>query len=44
MVLGPSERLMIELALHTELFTQLQYHLPKALEETKARLQQRLEA
>ncbi len=33
-----------ELGLHTELFTQLQYHLPKALEETKARLQQRLEA
>ena len=33
-----------ELALHDELFTQLAYHLPKALEETKARIQDRLNA
>ena len=33
-----------ELGLHTELFTQLAYHLPKELEETKARLQARLNA
>jgi phosphoenolpyruvate carboxykinase (GTP) len=33
-----------ELGLHTELFTQLAYHLPKELEETKAQLQQRLNA
>ncbi len=33
-----------ELGLHNELFTQLQYHLPKALEETKTRLQERLAA
>ena len=33
-----------EFALHTELFTQLAYHLPKELEETQARLAQRLAA
>jgi phosphoenolpyruvate carboxykinase (GTP) len=33
-----------EFALHTELFTQLAYHLPKELEETKAKLEQRLTA
>ncbi len=33
-----------ELGLHTELFNQLAYHLPKELEETKARLQDRLNA
>jgi len=33
-----------EIALHTELFTQLAYHLPKELEETKAKLEQRLAA
>ena len=33
-----------ELALHDELFAQLAYHLPKALEETKARIQDRLNA
>ena len=33
-----------EIALHTELFSQLAYHLPKELEETKARLEQRLAA
>ncbi len=33
-----------ELGLHTELFNQLAYHLPKELEETKARLQSRLTA
>jgi phosphoenolpyruvate carboxykinase (GTP) len=33
-----------EFALHTELFTQLAYHLPKELEETKATLEQRLTA
>ena len=31
-----------ELGLHTEQFAQLAYHLPKELEETKARLQERL--
>jgi len=30
--------------LHTELFTQLAYHLPKELEETKTQLAQRLAA
>jgi phosphoenolpyruvate carboxykinase (GTP) len=33
-----------EFALHTELFTQLAYHLPKELEETKTKLEQRLAA
>jgi phosphoenolpyruvate carboxykinase (GTP) len=33
-----------EIALHTELFTQLAYHLPKELEETKVLLEQRLAA
>ena len=33
-----------EFALHTELFSQLSYHLPKELEETKAKLEQRLTA
>jgi phosphoenolpyruvate carboxykinase (GTP) len=33
-----------ELGLHTEQFAQLAYHLPKELEETKARLQDRLNA
>ncbi|MEY2861601.1 MAG: hypothetical protein RL392_2059, partial [Pseudomonadota bacterium] len=33
-----------EIALHTELFTQLAYHLPKELEETKTQLEQRLAA
>jgi phosphoenolpyruvate carboxykinase (GTP) len=33
-----------EFALHTELFTQLAYHLPKELEETKVKLEQRLTA
>ncbi len=33
-----------EIALHTELFSQLAYHLPKELEETKAKLEQRLTA
>ena len=33
-----------EIALHTELFTQLEYHLPKELVETKAQLEQRLAA
>jgi phosphoenolpyruvate carboxykinase (GTP) len=33
-----------EIALHTELFTQLAYHLPRELEETKAKLEQRLTA
>jgi len=33
-----------ELKLHEELFTQLQYHLPKALVETKAAIEQRLAA
>ncbi|MDO8285716.1 MAG: phosphoenolpyruvate carboxykinase (GTP) [Rhodoferax sp.] len=33
-----------EFALHDELFTQLSYHLPKELVETKAKLEQRLTA
>ena len=33
-----------EIALHTELFTQLAYHLPLELEETKTKLEQRLTA
>jgi len=33
-----------EIALHTTLFTQLAYHLPKELEETKLKLEQRLAA
>jgi phosphoenolpyruvate carboxykinase (GTP) len=33
-----------ELELHTELFKQLEHHLPKELSETKARLEQRLAA
>jgi phosphoenolpyruvate carboxykinase (GTP) len=33
-----------EIALHTELFTQLAHHLPKELEETKTKLEQRLAA
>ncbi|MDH4451501.1 MAG: phosphoenolpyruvate carboxykinase (GTP) [Rhodoferax sp.] len=33
-----------EIALHTALFSQLAYHLPKALEETKDQLAQRLAA
>ena len=33
-----------EFALHTELFSQLAYHLPAALVETKARLEQQLTA
>ncbi len=33
-----------ELELHAELFKQLEYHLPKALEETKSRIEQRLAA
>ncbi|MEP6791648.1 MAG: phosphoenolpyruvate carboxykinase domain-containing protein, partial [Ramlibacter sp.] len=33
-----------ELQLHTELFQQLAYHLPKELGETKARIEQRLAA
>jgi phosphoenolpyruvate carboxykinase (GTP) len=33
-----------EIALHTELFSQLAYHLPKELEETKSQLAQRLAA
>ena len=33
-----------EFALHDELFTQLAYHLPKELVETKAKLEQRLTA
>lgn len=33
-----------EIALHTELFKQLAYHLPKELEETKGKLEQRLAA
>ncbi len=33
-----------EFALHDELFTQLAYHLPKALVETKTKLEQRLTA
>ena len=31
-----------EIALHTEHFTQLAYHLPKELEETKVKMEQRL--
>jgi len=33
-----------EIGLHAELFTQLAYHLPKELEETKAQLEKRLTA
>ncbi|HSV53272.1 MAG TPA: phosphoenolpyruvate carboxykinase (GTP) [Burkholderiaceae bacterium] len=33
-----------ELKLHTELFEQLAYHLPKELEDTKAKIEQRLAA
>jgi phosphoenolpyruvate carboxykinase (GTP) len=33
-----------ELQLHTELFRQLQYHLPRELQETKARIEERLAA
>ena len=33
-----------ELALHTELFEQLEHHLPKALKETKAAIEMRLAA
>ena len=33
-----------ELALHSELFTQLAYHLPRELEETKAQIEKRLAA
>ena len=33
-----------EMKLHTELFTQLAYHLPKELTETKARIEERLAA
>jgi phosphoenolpyruvate carboxykinase (GTP) len=33
-----------EIALHTELFTQLAYHLPQELNTTKAQLEQRLAA
>ena len=33
-----------EIALHTELFTQLAYHLPQELNATKARLEERLAA
>ena len=33
-----------EFKLHTELFGQLAYHLPKALEHTRARLEARLAA
>jgi len=33
-----------ELALHGELFQQLKHHLPRELEETKARIEQRLAA
>jgi len=33
-----------ELKLHTELFTQLSYHLPKALADTKARIETELAA
>jgi phosphoenolpyruvate carboxykinase (GTP) len=33
-----------ELKLHAQHFEQLAYHLPKALEETKAQLEQRLAA
>jgi phosphoenolpyruvate carboxykinase (GTP) len=33
-----------ELALHTELFKQLEHHLPKALTTTKAAIEKRLAA
>jgi phosphoenolpyruvate carboxykinase (GTP) len=33
-----------ELELHAELFTQLAYHLPRELEETKAQIEKRLAA
>ena len=33
-----------ELKLHTELFDRLQHHLPKALERTRAKLEERLTA
>jgi len=33
-----------EVELHTELFTQLAYHLPPALVQTKAELEKRLAA
>jgi len=33
-----------ELQLHGELFQQLAYHLPRELEETKAKIEQRLAA
>ena len=33
-----------ELALHTELFKQLEHHLPKALTDTKAAIEKRLAA
>jgi len=33
-----------ELGLHSELFTQLAYHLPKELQTTKAQIEQRLAA
>ena len=33
-----------EIALHTELFTRLEHHLPQALIEVKDRLSERLEA
>ena len=31
-----------EMALHSELFTQLSYHLPEALKQTKAKIEERL--
>jgi phosphoenolpyruvate carboxykinase (GTP) len=33
-----------ELQLHAELFQQLAYHLPRELQDTKARIEQRLAA
>ncbi|MBC7720260.1 MAG: hypothetical protein H7Z77_10805, partial [Chitinophagaceae bacterium] len=33
-----------ELSLHTELFKQLEHHLPKALVDTKAAIEKRLAA
>ncbi len=33
-----------EMALHSELFTQLSYHLPEALKATKAKIEARLDA
>ena len=33
-----------EMQLHTELFKQLEYHLPQELAETKSRIEQRLAA